>query len=318
MRNMYYRTLLGDSKMRILLTGATGLLGYNILNFLADKGYEVIATYHRASIEFNRGDVYWINIDLEDEQKIVRNVMEIKPDIIMHAAAYTDVDGCELNKEKAFKVNYLATKAISYISTKINAYLVYVSTDYVFNGEKGMYKESDLPNPINYYGLTKLLGETAILSLLPESSLIVRTSGLYGYSPMGRKNFGINALEKLLKGEEVYAFHDQYLSPTYAYTLAERLVKAIEKRLIGVLHLAGERLSRYDFAVSLAQILGIDKALVKPISLYDAKLIAKRPRDSSLDTSKARLEGLTIPSVVECLNHFVNVYIREVGVKDAV
>lgn len=304
--------------VKILLTGATGLLGYNILNLLADKGYKIIAAYHRTPIEFSGDNVDWVSIDLENELEIVNNILNIKPDVIMHVAAYTDVDGCEINKEKAFKVNYLATKAISHISMKTHAYLVYVSTDYVFDGEKGMYKESDLPNPVNYYGLTKLLGETAILSMLPESSLVLRTSGLYGYSPTGKKNFGINALEKLVKGEEVHAFYDQYLSPTYAYFLAEGLIKVIEKKIVGVLHLAGERLSRYDFAVLLAKALGVDRALIKPISLRDAKLVAKRPRDSSLDTSRAKSEGLTIPSTVECLNHFVNTYMRKVGVKDAV
>ncbi|MEM4619309.1 MAG: NAD(P)-dependent oxidoreductase, partial [Desulfurococcaceae archaeon] len=217
-------------------------------------------------------------------------------------------DGCEVNRERAYRINYLATSAIARIAGKVKAFVVYVSTDYVFDGEKGMYKENDLPNPVNYYGFTKLLGEVAISSILPETSLIVRTSGLYGYSPTGKKNFGIISLEKLLKGEEVYAFYDQILSPTYVYALALELVKIVEKQITGIIHLAGERLSRYEFARILAKVVGADESLIKPVSVDDVKLIAKRPKDSSLDTSEARAQGFSIPPVAECLTHFTNTY----------
>lgn len=304
--------------VKILLTGATGLLGYNLLNLLVEKGYKIIATYHRAPLETEVSDVKRINVDLENEQEIVSAVKNTRPDAIIHTAAYTDVDGCEINREKAFRVNYLATKAIAHSAGKISAFVIYVSTDYVFDGEKGMYRESDIPNPVNYYGLTKLLGEITISSTLPESSLVMRTSGLYGYSPTGKKNFGVNALEKLVKSEEVHAFHDQYLSPTYAYFLAEEIIKALENKTTGIMHLAGERLSRYDFATALAKVLKVNEALVKPISIHDAKLIAKRPRDSSLDTSRAKAEGFNLPSTIECLSHFINACRRKIGVSDAV
>ncbi|MEM1703968.1 MAG: dTDP-4-dehydrorhamnose reductase [Zestosphaera sp.] len=298
--------------MKILLTGATGLLGYNLLRLLLETGYEIIATYHNSTLDDFLNDIAWVRVDLEDQEKIMQAVREVAPDVIMHAAAYTDVDGCEVNREKAYRINYLATSAIARIAGKVKAFVVYVSTDYVFDGEKGMYKENDLPNPVNYYGFTKLLGEVAISSILPETSLIVRTSGLYGYSPTGKKNFGIISFEKLLRGEEVYAFYDQILSPTYAYALAMELIKIVEKKITGIIHLAGERLSRYEFARTLAKVLGADDALIKPISVNDVKLIAKRPKDSSLDTAEARVQGFSIPPVAECLTHFTNAYRKEV------
>lgn len=298
--------------MKILLTGATGLLGYNLLRLLLETGYEIIATYHNSTLDDFLNDIAWVRVDLEDQEKIMQAVREVAPDVIMHAAAYTDVDGCEVNREKAYRINYLATSAIARIAGKVKAFVVYVSTDYVFDGEKGMYKENDLPNPVNYYGFTKLLGEVAISSILPETSLIVRTSGLYGYSPTGKKNFGIISFEKLLRGEEVYAFYDQILSPTYAYALAMELIKIVEKKITGIIHLAGERLSRYEFARTLAKVLGVDEALIKPISVNDVKLIAKRPKDSSLDTAEARVQGFSIPPVAECLTHFTNAYRKEV------
>lgn len=303
--------------MRILLTGATGLLGYNLLNHLAKRGYEVIATYHETFASTRKIDIKWINVDLEKEQEIIKAVRSLKPDAIIHAAAYTDVDGCEVNKEKAFRVNYLATKAIAHSASKLGSFVVYVSTDYVFDGERGMYREGDAPNPVNFYGLTKLLGETVVLSILPESSLIIRTSGLYGYSPTGKKNFGINALERLLKNEEVHAFYDQYLSPTYVHSLADNTIKALEKKITGIIHLAGERLSRYEFAMLIARILKVNEALVKPVPMCGAKLIARRPKDSSLDTSKAEIIGLNLPPTLECLRHFINMYRESIGVGDA-
>lgn len=302
---------------KILLTGATGLLGYNILNLLIEKNYQVIATYHETPPIAFPDNVGWTQVSLEDENKIVEFIKETRPDVIIHVAAYTDVDGCEIYRERAYRINYLATRTIAQTAGRINAYLIYVSTDYVFDGSKGLYREDDIPNPVNYYGLTKLLGETAVLSVLPRSSLVIRTSGLYGYSPTGRKNFGINALERLIKGEQVYAFYDQYLSPTYVYFLAKLLIKIIEEGITGILNLAGERLSRYEFALRLSNALKVSEKLVKPISINDARLVAKRPRDSSLDLSRAVTQGFKLPSTNDCIDHFINTYLSR-GVPDAV
>ncbi len=295
--------------MKVLVTGGTGLLGWWIVREFLKRGYKVYATYHtREPVGLN--DAMWVRLDLEDFDKVIQVLKDLRPDIVVHSAAYTDVDGCELHKDKAYRVNYLATKAIAQACNDINAYMIYISTDYVFDGEKGMYKEDDVPNPINFYGLSKLMGEIAVESVLPDKSCIVRVSGLYGYSPTGKRNFGINALESLIKGEEVKAFHDQYLSPTFTPRLAEALGKLVEKGVKGVIHIVGERLSRYQFALILAERLGVDKNLVRPISMSDMRLIARRPRDSSLDTSKAKNEGLALPPIEVCIGEFIEVYKR--------
>ncbi len=209
-------------------------------------------------------------------------------------------------------MNYLGTKTLAAACRAID-FFVYISTDYVFDGEKGLYREDDVPNPVNYYGLSKLLGEIAVESIIPDKSCIVRVSGLYGYSPTGKKNFGINALEKLLRGEEVKTFYDQHLSPTYVRFLAQEIVKMIEKRITGILHVAGERASRYEFAIALAEILGVDRSLIRPVSMHEIKLVAKRPRDSSLDTSKAKSLGISLPPLRECLRDFVSTYRKLIG-----
>ena len=297
--------------MRILVTGGTGLLGYNLIRVLSPLGYDVYATYHEHEPPQVEG-VKWLRLNLEEPEAVVGLLNSVKPDVIVHTVAYTDVDGCEVNKERALTVNYIATRVAARQASKYNIFLIYISTDYVFNGEKGLYREDDAPNPVNYYGLTKLLGESAVISALGEDrSLVVRVSGLYGYSPTGKRNFGVNALEKLLRGEEVPAFVDQYLSPTYAYFLSERIAKAIEKRVSGVIHVAGERMSRLEFAKLLVKNLGVSDGLVKPSTMKDLKLIAKRPRDSSLDTSYAKSIGLDMPPQAECIKHFIETYLRE-------
>ncbi|MEM3893572.1 MAG: dTDP-4-dehydrorhamnose reductase [Thermofilum sp.] len=298
--------------MRILVTGGTGLLGYHLVKAFAARGHEVHATHHRAQPPSLEG-VEWRFLDLEDAPSVKGLVGRVEPEVIVHAAAYTDVDGCEVDRELAYRVNYLATLHLARAALEAGSYLIYVSTDYVFDGERGGYREGDAPNPVNYYGLSKLLGEVAVSSVLPERSLTVRVSGLYGYSPAGKKNFGLIALEKLVRGEPVSAFEDQFLSPTYVPFLAERLVGAAERGVTGVLHLAGERLSRFDFALRLAELLGADRGLVRAVPMSSARLVARRPRDSSLDTSRAAALGLALPPLRACLEHFVRSYREALG-----
>jgi dTDP-4-dehydrorhamnose reductase len=292
--------------VRVLVTGGTGLLGWWIVKVFIEKGFDVVATFHsRGPVGLE--DARWVRVNLEDAQSVVGVVKTVRPDVIVHTAAYTDVDGCERDKARAYHVNYLGTRALAEAAGSVELF-VYVSTDYVFDGERGLYKEVDIPNPVNYYGLSKLLGEVAVQSILPSKSCIVRVSGLYGYSPTGKRNFGINALVRLLRREEVKAFHDQYLSPTYVVPLAEKLAVIVERRLTGLVHVAGPRMSRYGFALKLAEALGVDRGLIKPISMDELRLAARRPRDSSLDTSWARSLGLDLPGLEECLRDFISTY----------
>jgi dTDP-4-dehydrorhamnose reductase len=295
--------------VRVLVTGGTGLLGYWVARVFMERGFKVYSTYHeKAPPDL---EVVWVRLDLEDPESIARVVEGVKPGIVVHTAAYTDVDGCEVNRERAYRVNYLATAALAKASKGAELF-IYISTDYVFDGSRGMYREGDVPAPLNYYGLSKLLGEVAVAATLSNSA-IVRVSGLYGYSPAGRRNFGVIAFEKLSRGEPVEAFIDQRLSPTYVKFLAEKLVKLVDARVTGVIHIAGEGLSRYEFATILAEVLGVSRDLVKPKRLAEAKLVAPRPRDSSLDTSKARELGLALPSARECLEDMVETYRRLTG-----
>jgi dTDP-4-dehydrorhamnose reductase len=272
--------------MKILVTGGSGLVGNKLVKELFTRGHDVIAIYNsrKPSDPYN---IKWIQLDITLRYKLEDLIYKERPNVIVHAAALTDVDVCEVEKGKAWQVNVEATRSIAKAAKTINAFLIYISTDYVFNGEKGKYKEEDIPSPINHYGITKLIGEEIVKSSEILYS-IVRISAPFGMGG-NKKGFALYAAEKLMKGEEIKALIDQYVSPTYNVFLARCIASVVEKKIPGVLHIAGERMNRYEFAIKIAEYLGVSKSLVKPAKMTEMQnWIAKRPRDSSLDTSKAK------------------------------
>ncbi len=273
--------------MTILLTGASGLLGRKILEKLIDKKDKIIALYNRNPVQVYSNNVTTIRMDISNTVELEDLIMKTKPDIIIHTAALTNVDQCEVDKRKAWKINVEATRSIVRAAKVAKSYIVYVSTDYVFDGEKGLYTEKDLPNPINYYGLTKLIGE----ELVRSSDLlytIIRPSAIYGIGG-SKKSFAEYVIEKLSKGEEVYAVTDQYVSPTLNTLLADAILEIIDMKPMGILHVAGERMNRYEFALKIAETFNLPKEKIHKASMKDMKhWKARRPRDSSLDISKAK------------------------------
>ena len=227
-------------------------------------------------------------MDLFDPDKIGREVERLKPDAILHTAALTDVDKCETEKEAASRVNHRATKVLSESAKRVGAFFLYVSTDAVFDGKKGMYRETDQPRPINHYGETKLLGEESVKASGVEYC-IARASVIYGSRRAAQKeNFALWVIGKLNAGEVVSIVRDQFVSPSLNSNVAEMTLEAVERRQTGIFHMAGaSRVSRYDFAVALADAFGLDASLVEPVIMDEMKWVAKRPRDSSLDVSKA-------------------------------
>lgn len=273
--------------MRVLVTGASGLLGSKLVRELLSRNHEVIAIYNRNPILVDHEKLVKVRLNIVDKTLLEDLILKTRPEVIIHSAAYTDVDGCERDKAWAWRVNVESTRSIVRSARVVKSYLIYVSTDYVFDGEKGLYREDDTPNPVNYYGLTKLIGE----ELVRTSDLlytIIRPSAIYGVGG-GKKSFAEYVAEKLSRGEKVYALVDQYVSPTHNTLLARAITEIVDMRPIGTLHVAGERMNRYQFAVKIAEALELPVELVEKASMEDMKhWIAKRPRDTSLDTSKAR------------------------------
>lgn len=270
--------------MSVLVTGAGGLLGSKIAEILIERGYTVYSGY----LSHKPFHGIPVNLDVTSEESVRKVFKKYEIDVVVHAAALTDVDKCELNKELAWRTNVIGTRNMAMASREHGSFLIYISTDYVFKGDKGMYEEDDKPDPINYYGLTKLKGEEEVKNIVDEY-LIARTSVIYGSTPAsGKTNFALWIVEKLSKGERVRIVTDQWNSPTLNTNLAEMIAEAMERRILGTYHLAGAtRISRYEFAVQLAKVFGLNEGLIIPISSKEISWIAQRPRDSSLNVSKA-------------------------------
>ena len=267
----------------MLVTGSGGLLGSKFIT-LASPKYKIYSIYNHHFPPAGEA----IKLDLLDFNSLDKIFNNIKPDIVLHAAALTNVDLCEKEKDLALKINYEATKRIAILSKKINFFIIYISTDYVFDGEKGLYSEEDKPNPINFYGFSKLKGEEAIIEF-SKNYCIIRSSVIYGSKPAsGKTNFALWLLENLNKKNKINILIDQYVSPTLNTNLSEMLIEIIDRKLEGIFHLTGaERISRYDFAKEFCNIFNLDSSLLNPISMKDINWIAKRPKDSSLNVSKA-------------------------------
>ena len=269
--------------MKLLLTGASGLLGRKVAQQALKRDHEVYSVYKEHSI--NLGNP--IKLDLTDQNKVFKAIFRLKPKAIIHTAAYTDVDGCEINRKLAWKVNAEATKHIATASANVGAHLTYVSTDYIFDGEKGCYSEEDQPNPISYYGYTKLKGEEFVKEHATEWC-IARTSVIYGWGPKHKQNFATWLINNLDQGKEVKVLTDQYVSPTLNTNLAEVILEIAERKITRTLHTAGAtRISRHEFALKLAEAFNLNMDLVKPAKMNEMSWKAKRPRDSSLNVSKA-------------------------------
>ncbi len=210
----------------------------------------------------------------------------IIPDVIIHLAAMTNVDLCEVEKELALKINAEATRVIATNAAKHNSFLIYVSTDYVFDGKTGMKKEDDHPNPISFYGRSKHEGEKAVINSKAKWS-IIRTSTPFGIHPT-KKSFPQWVLGNLQKGQEINIVSDQFTSPTYVPNLSKMLLEVALEQITGIIHLAGAtRISRYDMAIKFAEKMNLEKKLINPTTVDKMNWRAKRPMDSSLDISKA-------------------------------
>ncbi|MFX1562174.1 MAG: dTDP-4-dehydrorhamnose reductase [Promethearchaeota archaeon] len=270
--------------MKLLITGASGLLGSKLCELAIRKKHEVYSAYNQHKPLYGTP----IQFDVSDKNAVEKTFEKTKPEAVVHAAALTNVDKCELERELAWKINADGTKNIAELCKEHRAFLVYISTDYVFGGEKGMYKETDRPAPINYYGLTKLKGEESVKNLANEHC-IARSSVIYGSIPAtGKINFALWLLYKLKRKEKVEIVTDQWNSPTLNINLANMVLEALEQRLTEIFHLAGAtRLSRYEFARLLAETFNLDTNLIEPVSSKEISWTAKRPKDSSLNVDKA-------------------------------
>ncbi len=280
--------------MRILITGACGMLGRDLVEVLSE-GQELYLLDMEKFPPSLSSQFSTLTLDITDSAKTYREVTRINPDIVIHSAAYTDVDGCETNRDLAFRVNALGTRNIALACQRFDTELLYFSTDFVFNGEKGEpYLEFDRPDPQSIYAKSKYWGELYIESLL-NRFYIVRSSWLFGKNG---KNFVTTILNLAKQKKEIEVVNDQIGSPTYTKDLARAIAQFIgtERKdpttrasLYGIWHITNSgQCSWYEFAREILQDSGVR---VKPITSEELNRPARRPKFSVLENGVWKLQG---------------------------
>ncbi len=264
--------------MKTAIIGASGFIGSYLYN-LFSHNHEVIGTFNTRS----RSGLQ--HLDIVVEKEVNDFFADNRPDVVILPASLTNVDWCENNREQTFSSNVLGMRNVLRQAVRLGSKLVYISTDYVFDGNSGPYSETDLPNPINFYGLTKLLAEHEVQALTPNH-LIVRVTWVYGWEKAS-KNFVDSLVRMLKKGETRKVPTDQFGNPTYVQDLCKGIEALLRSDCTGIYNLVGgDNISRYDFALKIAQVFGLDKDLIIPLSTSELGQAARRPLKGGLLTDK--------------------------------
>lgn len=278
------------STLKVLVTGSNGLLGQKIVYKLKDNlEVELIATGRGENRLINKSGYTYTEMDISDSVSVDEVVGKYQPDCIIHCAAQTNVDYCELNQEECRKANINGVKNIVAACNKYNIQLVHVSTDFVFDGEAGPYKEDDKPNPVSYYGWSKWEGE----KLVQASGLdwaILRTILVFGITDnMSRSNFALWAKRELEQGNTIRVVNDQFRAPTLAEDLADACIAAALKKAKGIYHISSEfTYSVLQLVEKVADFYSLDKSLIQPISSKALSQPAKRPPRTGFIIDKAK------------------------------
>jgi len=285
------------SNKKVLIIGATGLLGSALLEVGKREGFEVFGAYHNVKPKESNENMF--QLSAEDAKLTYEVTSLIKPDYIIDTHALTNVDYCEQHKEEAWRSNVEGVKNVADAASKIGANIVFISTDYVFDGHGSAdksddllgidiqpYKEDDIRRPLNFYGLTKAIAEDYTL-LSNENNLVIRTSAIYGAQGSTGKTSFVQFIENNLKsGKEVSVVTDQWLSPTNNYKLSEVIFKLIAKGRSGAYHVCGEPVSKYEWALMIGRRSNLNINLIKPIKTKELNQIARRPFKPILSKEK--------------------------------
>lgn len=273
--------------MKIFVTGGSGLLGSSLL-FELTKKHEVISGDHSKYIKIKKNAFSHLKIDICKSSSL-KNIESNSPDVIIHAAALTDLEFCEKNPKIAYDVNVKGTQNVLKVARKCNAKIIYFCTDYIFDGKRGDYSENDTPNPLSVYAKTKLQGENLVKKYANHVS--IRTS-LYGWSINPDKpGFASWIIDSLRENKKTPVITDQKSSLIFTNNLAKITDKILENDLTGVYNVASKNsISKYNFALKIAKTFNLNKNLIEPISLKGLvkklSLSAKRPKNISLNVSK--------------------------------
>jgi len=276
-------------KKRILVIGSNGMLGQSVVSlFNVNDIYEV----HLASFEpesfFN--DLPYTTINIGSKKEVKKLLLNFYPDYVINLAAFTNVDKCETERELCWNVNVNAIEYLAKYCVPANSHLIQISSDYVFDGHNGPYSESDLPNPISYYGRSKLAGEN-IIKKFDIPSTIIRTNVLFGTTKYGRPDFVKWVVDSLRSNSPIRIVRDQINNPTFLSDIAVVIKNICDNSKSGLYHIGGsELLDRFEFTKRISQHFNLDFNLVKPILTKELNQPAPRPLKSGLINLKSETE----------------------------
>ncbi len=280
--------------MKILVTGSNGLLGQHLVKMLLETtAHQIIATGRGENrLPFEISALYnYFSLDITDGIAVNDFLLNHKPNIIIHAAAMTQPDPCELNPVECWNVNVTATRFLVSAAESNAAKFIYISTDFVFDGTAGPYNETDIPNPVNYYGSSKLAAEKAVVESNTEWA-IVRTVLVYGNILVGNRTNIINWVkENLENNRPIKVVGDQWRTPTYVEDLAKGVLLVVEKSATGIYHISGEEgMSPYEMAIAVASYLQLNTSLMTEVNADTFTQPAQRPLKTGFVIDKAKKE----------------------------
>jgi len=270
--------------MKILVTGANGLLGEKCTLQL-NRNFEVVATDLQENLIFD-GDLTYRPLDITEEERVKEVIKDEDPEIILNCGAFTDVDASEENKEKAREINVQGVQNLVNSASPLGAHIIHISTDYIFDGTNGPYKEDDEISPVNFYGQTKYESERILIgSKIPWT--IIRTNVIFGYSKNREASFVNWVIQSLSRGDKIQVVNDQFGNPTWADGFAQMVEELVQERPEGIYHYGGkDYLSRFEFALSIADVFSLDNQLIQKVKTRALDQEAKRPYKAGLVSDK--------------------------------
>lgn len=277
-------------KQKVLITGSNGLLGQKLVNLLTPKfEFEVIALSKGKNRNETAKNYNYYNLDITNAKELTKLLNDLKPHYIINCAAMTNVDECEREKEKCNLINIEAVKTLTEITKNHHSHLIQLSTDFIFDGKNGPYKEDDEPNPISHYGLSKLKSEELIIKAGIKYT-ILRTILVYGIvDNMPRNNIVIWIKDALENKQEITMVDDQYRMPTLVDDLAYACIESIHQNAYGIFHISSsELLSIYEMALQVANTFNLDTSFIKRISTLELNQTAKRPSKTGFNLDKSK------------------------------
>ena len=293
--------------MRILITGSNGLLGQKLVKLCLERGLNFIATSKGENRNPDCPTINYLSLDISIFSEINNVFQFYYPTHVIHTAAITNVDYCEEHNDECQIMNVDATKLLLRASVQYNSHFQLLSTDFVFDGEKGNYKEEDIVNPLSVYAKSKVDAENVLQTSMTDNWSIVRTIIVYGEgNNLSRTNIVLWAKEALKTGNEITIVDDQFRAPTWAEDLAWGCLEIVLRNKKGVFHISGpETMSVIDLVYRIADFYGLPKNQIKPIRSTTLNQAAKRPPKTGFDLTKARnelnYEPLTLEKSLELL-----------------